>query len=58
LEVIGYEQEDERLMALLPHQQPMSAWQYYYLARNKNLAALLGNPQAWRPYPYDGDATL
>lgn len=58
LEVIGYEREDERLMALLPHRRQMPSWQYCYLAKNQKLAMLLGDKKAWRPYPFDGDATL
>jgi hypothetical protein len=58
LEVIGYARGNERLMALFPHQQPMLSWQYYYLAKDKKLGMLLRDAKAWRPYPFDGDATL
>jgi hypothetical protein len=58
LEVIGYEPGKEWLMAMLPHQQRMPAWKYYYLAKDEKLSRLLMDERAWRPYPYDGDATL
>lgn len=58
LEMVGYERENEQLLHLLPHRQTLPAWQYYYLAKNRALATALADVQAWRPYPYDGDAIL
>lgn len=58
LEVIGYERDDQQLMALLPYQRPISSWQYYYLSKDKTLGMLLAETKAWRPYTFDGDATL
>ncbi len=57
-EVIGYEQEDKRLMALLPRRRRLPSWQYYYLAKDKKLSTLLKDAKTWHPYTFDGDATL
>jgi len=58
LEVMGYQAEDRPLAALLPRHRTLPSWQYYYLARDTELALQLSNARAWRPYAYDGDASL
>ena len=58
LELMGFEAGDRQLAALLPRRRTLTSWQYYYLARDQALARQLKQLRAWRPYAYDGDASL
>jgi len=58
LELMGFEAGDQRLAALLPRRRTLTSWQFYYLARDQALAQQLKELRAWRPYAYDGDASL
>jgi len=59
LEVIG--QSDEKRAALRqrsPRQRQLPSRLFYYRPLDNSLAVPLGDPGAWDPSPYDGDASL
>ena len=43
---------------LAPRQRRLSAWYYYYKAREQGLAESLKDPKVWDPSGFDGDASL
>lgn len=59
LEVIGLSTEKRAaLRRLVPRRRQLPSRLFYYRPLDKALAAPLGDPNAWDPSPYDGDASL
>jgi hypothetical protein len=59
LEVVGASPETRRVLAgFAPNHRDLPAWQYFYKAKDKQLAEKLRDPSAWDPSPFDGDGAL
>lgn len=59
LESIGFCADKTKVISkVLTYKRRLPSWLYFYKTRDKSLGERLGDPNAWDPSQFDGDASL
>ncbi len=59
LEAYGFRPDKEAVIESMgPHRRQLPSWFYYYNSRNKDIVAMLQDPEVWDPCHFDGDSSL